>query len=109
MNTDVPGMRLEGLAAYVPLDTWSNLRVAARLRLERMRLRAQRATSGDRELDDAEAKLFETSDRWVRRFIGFEERRFCKEGEGTADLATRACRLLFERSGRAPDASPGAR
>jgi len=103
LNGDVPGMRLEGLAAYVPEDTWSNGRVAARLRLERMRLRAQRASGNALELDDAEAKLFQTSDRWVRRFIGFGERHFCKEGEGTVDLATRASRLLFERLGRAPD------
>ena len=96
-------MRLEGLAAYVPEDNWSNLRVAARLRLERIRLRAQRAKNGAQDLEDAEAKLFQTSDRWVRRFIGFEARRFCKEGEGTVDLATRASRLLFERSGRTPD------
>jgi 3-oxoacyl-[acyl-carrier-protein] synthase-3 len=95
-------MRLEGLAAYLPEEAWSNSRVAARLRLERMRLRAERATSGAGELEIEEAKLFETSDRWVRRFIGFGERRFCKEGEGTADLAARASRLLFERSGQVP-------
>jgi 3-oxoacyl-[acyl-carrier-protein] synthase-3 len=95
-------MRLEGLAAYVPEDTWSNARVAARLRLERMRLRAQRRTSGSGELGAEEEKLFQTSDRWVRRFIGFGERRFCKEGEGTADLAARAARLLFDRTGQVP-------
>jgi hypothetical protein len=61
-------MRLEGLAAYVPEDTWSNSRVAARLRLERMRLRAQREASGCGALEPEEEKLFETSDRWVRRF-----------------------------------------
>src|SRR5439155_16989485 len=44
-------------------------------------------------------KLFQTSDRWVRRFIGFSERRFCGEGMGTIDLAARAARQLFERSG----------
>jgi 3-oxoacyl-[acyl-carrier-protein] synthase III len=95
-------MRLEGLAAYVPEDVWNNSRVAARLRLERMRLRAQRVTAGGGGISDEEAKLFQTSDRWVRRFIGFGERRFCKEGEGTADLAARAARLLLERSGQAP-------
>jgi len=99
VNTEICGMRLEGMAAYVPEEVWSNSRVAARLRLERMRLRARRTTSGDGELGDQEAKLFQTSDRWVRRFIGFSERRFSKEGEGTIDLAARAARLLFERSG----------
>ncbi len=95
-------MRLAGMAAYVPEEVWSNTRVAARLRLERMRLRGQRKTSGAGGLDADEEKSFETSDRWVRRFIGFGERRFSKEGEGTADLATRAARLLFERTGQAP-------
>jgi len=60
-----------------------------------MRLSAR----GGVELSDEERKLFATSDRWVRRFIGFSERRFSREGEGTADLAASAARLLFERSG----------
>ena len=88
------GMRIAGLAAHAPADVWSNSRVAARLRLERMRMRADGVTT----LTPEQEKAFETSDRWVRRFIGFSERRFCAEGEGTADLATRAARLLFERS-----------
>jgi 3-oxoacyl-[acyl-carrier-protein] synthase-3 len=95
-------MRLEGLAAYAPEDTCTNARIAARLRLERMRLRALRKADGAGELSAEEEKLFATSDRWVRRFIGFSERRFCREGEGTIDLATRAARLLFERSGHSP-------
>ncbi len=88
-------MRLDGISAYAPEQVWSNARVAARLRLERMRSRV----TGDGELSPEEIKLFETSDRWVRRFIGFSERRFCAEGEGTIDLAARAARQLFERSG----------
>jgi 3-oxoacyl-[acyl-carrier-protein] synthase-3 len=92
------GMRLAGISAYAPDQVWSNARVAARLRLERMRTRA----AGRAELSAEEAKLFETSDRWVRRFIGFTERRFCREGEGTVELATRAARQLFERSGEDP-------
>jgi len=88
-------MRLDGISAYAPEHVWSNARVAARLRLERMRSRA----AGNGELSPEEAKLFETSDRWVRRFIGFTERRFTCEGEGTIDLATRASRQLFERAG----------
>jgi 3-oxoacyl-[acyl-carrier-protein] synthase-3 len=92
------GMRLDGISAYAPEQVWSNARVAARLRLERMRLRA----AGAGRFDPEEAKLFETSDRWVRRFIGFRERRFCREGEGTADLAARAGRQLLERSGASP-------
>jgi 3-oxoacyl-[acyl-carrier-protein] synthase-3 len=92
------GMRLEGISAYAPEQVWSNDKVAARLRLERMRMRA--ASGG--ALDPEAAKLFVTSDRWVRRFIGFSERRFCREGEGTADLAARAGRQLLERSGVSP-------
>ena len=92
-------MRLEAIAAHAPEQVWSNARVAARLRLERIRSSA-RADLGT--LSPEEAKLFQTSDRWVRRFIGFTERRFTREGEGTIDLASRAARLLFERTGRSP-------
>jgi len=88
-------MRLDGISAHVPDQVWSNARVAARLRQERMRMRSG---SGGR-LSLEQAKLFETSDRWVRRFIGFTQRRFCRDGEGTADLATRAARQLLEHSG----------
>src|SRR5438876_8963755 len=88
-------MRLDGISAHAPEQVWSNARVAARLRLERMRTRAE---IGGR-LSAEVTKLFETSDRWVRRFIGFTERRFCRDGEGTIDLAARAARQLFERSG----------
>jgi 3-oxoacyl-[acyl-carrier-protein] synthase-3 len=96
-------MRLDAISAYAPKQVWSNARVAARLRLERMRLREQASAQGKGELTADEAKLFQTSDRWVRRFIGFTERRFSKEGEGTIDLAKRAAHQLFERSGRRPD------
>lgn len=85
-------MRLEGIAAHAPEHVWSNARIAARLRLERMRARATGGVT--------DTKIFETSDRWVRRFIGFCERRFSGEGEGTIDLAVRSARLLFERVGR---------
>lgn len=99
MSSVLQGMRLAALAAHAPSCVWSNARVAARLRLERMRTR----TAGHPVLDPEERKLFETSDRWVRRFIGFTERRFGREGEGTIDLATRAAKLLFERTGERPD------
>jgi 3-oxoacyl-[acyl-carrier-protein] synthase-3 len=102
LTSIVHGMRLAGLAAYAPEEVWSNARVAARLRLERMRVRARAGGNGSGQLSPEEAKLFETSDRWVRRFIGFSERRFCRDGEGTIDLAARAARLLFEGSGLAP-------
>jgi 3-oxoacyl-[acyl-carrier-protein] synthase-3 len=89
------GMCLEGISAYAPEHVWSNARVAARLRLERMRTRR----AGPGPMGAQEAKLFETSDRWVRRFVGFQQRRFSSEGEGTIDLATRAAQLLLDRTG----------
>ena len=98
MSSVPQGMRLVGVSAHAPRQVWSNARVAARLRLERMRARAL----GQATMDPEAAKLYETSDRWVRRFIGFTERRYTCEGEGTIDLATRAARLLFERSGEDP-------
>jgi 3-oxoacyl-[acyl-carrier-protein] synthase-3 len=99
LSSILNGMRLDGISAYAPEQVWSNSRVAARLRLERMRLRAAEGGPLSREA----AKLFETGDRWVRRFIGFSERRFCGEGEGTIDLAARAARQLFQRSGLGAD------
>ncbi|TMQ68892.1 MAG: hypothetical protein E6K80_13460, partial [Candidatus Eisenbacteria bacterium] len=100
MSSGMHGMRLEAISAYAPEQVWSNARVAARLRLERMRVRSRNAAAGKGPLLGEEEKLFQTSDRWVRRFIGFSERRFTGENEGTVDLATRAARLLFERNGR---------
>ena len=91
-------MRLDGISAHIPENVWSNARVAARLRLERMRLRRQLKETNT-ALEPEDAKLFETSDRWVRRFIGFSERRFTCGNEGTIDLAAGAARLLLERSG----------
>lgn len=95
MNSALKGMRLEGISAFAPEQVWNNARVAARLRLERMRTR--RAEPGPMSAE--EAKLFETSDRWVQRFIGFKERRFTCDGEGSIDLATRAADELLERLG----------
>src|SRR5437773_641045 len=95
-------MRLDAISAYVPEQVWTNARVAARLRLERMRLSARSAGADQGAISPDEAKLFQTSDRWVRRFIGFTERRFARNGEGTIDLATQAARMLFARSGRGP-------
>ncbi len=91
-------MRIEGVSAYAPEHVWSNARIAARLRLERMRLRAK--LGAGQPLEPAQEKLFQTSDRWVRRFIGFSERRFTNEGEGTIDLAVAAARQLLEGAGQ---------
>ena len=64
-------MRLDGISAYIPEQVWSNVRVAARLRLERMRTSARTNAAGGGRLGPEETKLFQTSDRWVRRFVGF--------------------------------------
>ena len=78
MSSSIQGMRLEAIAAYVPGDVWSNARVAARLRLERMRLsaRAKRALRGpipDEEAklrdDDYQAKLVEALFTGIRRYF----------------------------------------
>jgi len=91
------GMKISAISAYVPRYRISNKRIAARLRLERMRVDAERRNNGKDELDAKEKKLFATSDRWVQRFIGFKERRFAAEGEGTIDLAARAALMLMNR------------
>ena len=92
------GMRLDGISAYAPENVWSNARVAARLRLERMRLRA----SGEGPLGPEVAELFETSDRWVRRFIGLQGAALLRGERGHIDLAVGAARQLLERSGARP-------
>src|SRR5262245_3286254 len=102
MSSSLQGMRLEAVAAYVPDDVWSNARVAARLRLERMCLSARARGAQGGPIPPDEAKLFETSDRWVRRFIGFTERRFSRKGEGTIDLAAQAAHLVLASAGHSP-------
>ena len=84
------------MTAYVPPDVCTNTRVAARLRLERRRLTSRLRRERGFGLTQAEASNFDTSDRWVRRFIGFSERRFSAEGQSTTDLAVRAARRLFD-------------
>jgi 3-oxoacyl-[acyl-carrier-protein] synthase III len=96
------GMRLTGIAAYAPPQTWDNAKVAARLRLARIRHDARLRQERGHGLTADESREFATSDRWVRRFIGFSERRFSADGEGTIDLATRAGRLLLERTNTSP-------
>ena len=92
------GMRITAIAAYAPRHRVSNKRIAARLRLERIRVSAEHRNNGHGELEPKEKKLFATSDRWIQRFIGFKERRFAAEGEGTIDLAARAALLLLSNT-----------
>ncbi len=94
----IQGMRIAAIASYAPRYRVSNNRIAARLRLERMRVSAQHRQNGNGGLSPEENKLFKTSDRWIQRFIGFKERRFAAEGEGTIDLAARAALMLLDQA-----------
>lgn len=100
-------MRIGGIAAYAPRHRISNTRIAARLRKERMRLNAEHRLNGHDPLDRKQEKLFKTSDRWIQRFIGFKERRFAADGEGTIDLAARAALLLLDKTGLKPSEVDG--
>ncbi|MBI4414941.1 MAG: hypothetical protein HY566_01740 [Candidatus Kerfeldbacteria bacterium] len=92
MNAAGNGMAIKSIAAYAPPDVKSNDWVAAQLLLEKVRYQERLV----RQLTAEEDKAFETSDRWIRRFIGFTERRFVAQGEGTIDLAVRAAQLLLQ-------------
>ncbi len=92
------GMRISAISAYAPSYKVSNKRIAARLRLERMRASRAKRKNGNGPLLDKELKLYATSDRWIRRFIGFTERRFAIDGEGTIDLAARAALMLLNET-----------
>ncbi len=107
MNHQTFGMRLAGISSYAPRQVWSNEKVAARLRLARLRRDAQLRQERGHGLTPDEAREFATSDRWVRRFIGFSERRFSAEGQGTIDLATLAARRLLETTGTDPASVDG--
>jgi 3-oxoacyl-[acyl-carrier-protein] synthase III len=102
MTPHVSGMRLTGISAYAPPQVWSNRKVTARLRLARMQRDAQMRRERGTGLTPDEAREFGTSDRWVRRFIGFTERRFSADGQGSVDLAAAAARRLLERTRTAP-------
>jgi len=93
------GMCVKAISAYAPRHKITNKRIAARLRLERMRVGSDRRNNGGGVLDTKEKKLFATSDRWIQRFIGFKERRFASNGEATIDLASRAALQLINETG----------
>ncbi len=94
---DIFGMAITQVAAYAPPYVALNPRVAARLRLQRMRINTMRRKSGQPLLTPDEEKEFKTNDRWIQRFIGFSSRRFVVDGEGTCDLAAHAAQLLVQR------------
>jgi len=92
------GMRIGGITAYAPRFRITNRRIAARLRMERMRVNKENRANGLERLDRKQEKLYKTSDRWIQRFIGFKERRFAADDEATIDLAARAANLLLEKT-----------
>lgn len=96
------GMRIGAISAYAPRHHVSNNRIAARLRKERMMIQAEQLRNGHTVLDRKQKKQYETSDRWIRRFIGFSERRFAPDAEGTIDLAARAALALLAETGLRP-------
>ena len=51
--------------------------------------------------NDDLAQLVETSDEWIRERTGIGERRI-SEGDGVAQLASRACERALEMAGRKP-------
>ncbi|MCB2201805.1 hypothetical protein KQH51_03310 [bacterium] len=67
-----------------------------------MRINAENRENGHDPLDRKQEKVFKTSDRWIQRFIGFKERRFAADGEGTIDLAARAALLLLDKTDLRP-------
>lgn len=92
------GMRLTGIAGYAPPTVLTNDMVAQRLLAERERY----SRDLGRPLTPDEDKSFETSDRWVRRYIGFSERREASLNEGSADLGLAAAQLLLNGLHLAP-------
>ena len=92
------GMRIAAVSAYAPHSRVSNKRIAARLRLERIRVNSESRSNGSGGMDAREKKLYATSDRWIQRFIGFKERRFAAEGESTLDMAARAALLMLNET-----------
>lgn len=93
VGTGFQGMAVRSIAAYAPPDRKSNDWVAAQLLLEKKLYQEHLG----RELTPEEARSFETGDRWIRRYIGFSERRSVAPGEGTSGLATRATALLLKQ------------
>jgi 3-oxoacyl-[acyl-carrier-protein] synthase III len=47
-------------------------------------------------------KRMDTTDEWIQQRTGIRERRWVREGEGTADLAERAARAALDKAGWQP-------
>ncbi len=89
------GMRIGAIASYAPKTRITNRDIALRLEQEKNADNAARRTAGLPAISDEKAKTYKTSDAWIRRYIGFTERRFAGEAEGTIDLGAKATRRLL--------------
>ena len=47
--------------------------------------------------------MMDTSDEWIRKRSGIEERRWCKEGQGGSDMAQIATERALEKAGMEAD------
>lgn len=107
MGTQDYGMRIAGISAYAPPRVVTNQDIAGRLQEEMERLDAEQIRTTGIGLTDEEKRAFTTNDRWIRKFIGFTERRFAAAGEGTIDLAVRAGKTLLAKLGLSPNSIGG--
>jgi 3-oxoacyl-[acyl-carrier-protein] synthase-3 len=58
---------------------------------------------GEHAIDNHQlAKVFETSDEWIRERSGIEQRYYAADGTTTSDLGVRAARIAMEQAGVAP-------
>ncbi|MEK7537895.1 MAG: ketoacyl-ACP synthase III [Patescibacteria group bacterium] len=96
------GMRIVGISAYAPPTIVTNDEIARRLHAERDKVERHRQAIGAPAMTDDEQAAFDTNDRWIRRYIGFSERRFSGPNEGSIDLALRASQRLLTGLHRSP-------
>ncbi|MGD8609305.1 MAG: 3-oxoacyl-[acyl-carrier-protein] synthase III C-terminal domain-containing protein [Myxococcales bacterium] len=54
-------------------------------------------------MNDALARVMDTSDEWIRARTGIAQRHFADDGEGPSDLAVEACKVAFDDAGIAPN------
>jgi len=100
-------MGIECITAFAPPNVVTNNMIAERL-LEELGVVNKRLEDAGQPLIMGKATdLFRTSDRWIRRYIGFSERRFGAEDVSTNDLAYFAAKLLMDRVGIAADEIDG--
>lgn len=92
MRTESYGVKIAGVGAYAPPRIVTNDDIADRLRREGEPVLAKLGRPPTKK----ESRVFETNDEWIRKYIGFSQRRFVEEGQGTIDLAIPAAKLALE-------------